>query len=90
MNSKNSFCTQHLLGWGFHAKSVFFLNIFSGDLLLMPCTLWLFLDLTKYVLCLSIVTRFKGLEEQIDEGKRGFKVTIWGRKAIKGVRVEVT
>ena len=31
LNLKNTLCTQCLLGWGFHAKSVF-LNIFIGDL----------------------------------------------------------
>ena len=31
-NLKNILCTQCLWGWRFHVKSVFFFNIFSGEL----------------------------------------------------------
>ena len=31
-NLKNTLCTKYLWGWGSHAKSVFFFNIFTSDL----------------------------------------------------------
>ena len=32
LNLKTIICTLCLWGWGFHAKAVFFVNIFSVDL----------------------------------------------------------
>ena len=32
LNVENTFCTLCLRGWGFHAKPVYFLKIFNGDL----------------------------------------------------------
>ena len=39
LDLKYTLSTQCLWCWVFHAKCVFFLNIFSGDLLFMSCTL---------------------------------------------------
>ena len=45
---KNILYTQCLWGYGFHAKSALFLNIFSGDMHFMFFRFMTLLDLFKY------------------------------------------